>query len=242
MALGKRNYQSFYPALQRMFVQKDHATLRRKFSSVGMITVATGLGIAALILAMNRTAVELLAKPDFYAGTIATSWFAVAAITNPLSGFFQIPLLVAGKMGKSTLVGVIRLVLAVVLCLLAYQKFDLPGLAAVVALLPLVSAAYGCWRGAKECGFKVLEVAGPTLIWAGGAIVASVVGGWLISTMPSSSWVIVVSHKKVRLPGWSEGLVAGPLAIAAVLMFVHAVRSFRKSEPAPVSSPMVDLA
>jgi TRAP-type C4-dicarboxylate transport system permease small subunit len=88
----------------------------------------------------------------------------------------------------------------------------------------------------------VLEVAGPTLIWAGGAIVASVVGGWLISTMPSSSWVIMVSHKKVTLPGWSEGLVAGPLAIAAALMFVHAARSFRKSEPASAPSTVVDLA
>lgn len=242
MSLGKRNYQSFYPALQRMFVQKEYTTLRRKFSSVGMITVATGLGIAALILAMNRTAVELLAKPDFYAGTMATAWFAVAAITNPLSGFFQVPLLVAGKMGKSTLVGLLRLVLAVILCFFAYQKFDLPGLAAVVALLPLVSAAYGCWRGAKECGFKVLEVAGPTLIWAGGAITASVVGGWLISTMPASSWVIQVSHKNVTLPGWSEILVAGPLAAAAVLMFVHAVRSFRKGEPATVPTPMADPA
>jgi len=228
MALGKRNYQSFYPALQRMFVQKEHAMLRRKFSSVGMITVATGLGIAALILAMNRTAVELLAKPDFYAGTMATSWFAVAAITNPLSGFFQMPLLVAGKMGKSALVAFLRLSLGICLYLLAYRQFGLVGLAAVVALLPLVTTVYACWRGAKECGFGVREIAGPTLLWAGGSIVAITSGGWLISVMPPSTWMVTVLRKPVTMPGWSEAMVALPLAIAAVTLFARAARSFRK--------------
>lgn len=242
MGLGKRNYQSFYPALQRMFVQSDLVTLRRKFSSVGMITVATGLGLAALILAINRTAVEALAKPDFYAGTMATAWFAVAAVTGPLSGFFQIPLLVAGKMGKSVLVSSIRLVLAIVLCFFAYRMSGLTGLAAVVALLPLVSAAYGCWRGAKECGFSALEVAGPTLIWACGAILATAAGGWLISTLPASSWVIMVAHKQVTMPGWSEALVACPLAFAAIAMFAHAARSFRKPEPSAASASIVGAA
>jgi O-antigen/teichoic acid export membrane protein len=146
VSLGKRNYQSFYPALQKMFIQGERQKFFGKYADVGLLTVSTGLGISGIILCMNRTAVELLAKPEFYAGPVATAWFAVATITMPVCGLLQTPLLVAGKMGKSVIVAVSRAIIAVGLCILAFRQYGIAGLAAVMALLPLVMGTYAFFR------------------------------------------------------------------------------------------------
>jgi O-antigen/teichoic acid export membrane protein len=229
VSLGKRNYQSFYPALQRMFIQGEHEKFIRKYVDVGLLTVATGMGISGLILSMNRTAVELLAKPEFYAGPLATAWFAVATITMPVCGLMQTPLLVAGKMGKSVLVAVARAAVAVALCVVAFRLYGIAGMAAVMALLPLVMGIYAYHRGAKEVGCKASRLSGSIAVWTFAAVAGVVAGGFLIHLFPANpltSWVIF--GKSVSLPSWLELLVGGLISLAALALFFCSLNKLRR--------------
>ena len=225
--LGRRTYHSFYPALQRMFIQGDLVTFRDKYSKIGTISAATGLGIAGFVLCFNRMAVELLAKPGFYAGAVATTWFAVATITIPVGGFLQLPLLAAGKMGKSVLVAMIRLVVGLLLCIIAFFQFGIDGLAAVSALLPIFLGAYGFVRGARECGSKPWELSGRTVVWTVAAVFIVILGGYLNSVLPAGQLVIQVFSKDVALPGWSEITIGGIICLLASVLFAHSLRNLR---------------
>ena len=229
VSLGKRNYQSFYPALQRMFIQDEKEKFIAKFADVGLLTVATGLGISGIILGMNRTAVELLAKPEFYAGPIATAWFAVATITIPVCSLLQTPLLVAGKMGKSVLVAAIRAIIAVMLCIMAYQEFGIDGLAGVMAMLPLVLGAYAYIRGAREVGCAPSRLSGFVSIWTLASILAVMAGGVLIYLVPGQPlFVLQLASKTISLPSWSELLVGGSVSAAALVLFLHTLNKLHK--------------
>jgi O-antigen/teichoic acid export membrane protein len=230
MSLGQRNYQSFYPALQRMFIQGEREKFFSKYADVGLLTVATGLGISGIILCMNRTAVELLAKPEFYAGPVATAWFAVATITMPVCGLLQTPLLVAGKMGKSGIVAVSRAIVAVGLCILAFRQYGIAGLAAVMALLPLVMGAYAYFRGAKEVGCQPAELAGSIALWTFVSMTLVISGGILIHLVPATpllTWVIL--GKPVSIPSWLELIVGGLITTAALALFLRSLNRLRKT-------------
>jgi len=226
-SLGRRNYQSFYPALQRMFVQGELTSFRSKYVKVGLITVASSLGIAGFILCFNRTAVEVLASSEFYAGATATTWFAIATVTIPVSGFLQLPLFAAGKMGKSVLIALLQLILGLSLCMLSFRSFGINGLAAVIALLPLCMGAYGYFRGARECGFKPFKLSGNTVCWTFAAMILILVGGCLISIYTSPRIVIHAFAKSITLPGLSEILIGGGICLAAAALFIHALRNLR---------------
>jgi O-antigen/teichoic acid export membrane protein len=228
--LGKRNYQSFYPALQKMFIQGDREKFIAKYADVGLLTVASGLGISGIILCMNRTAVELLAKPEFYAGPVATAWFAVATITMPVCGLLHTPLLVAGKMGKSVIVAFARAIIAVGLCILAFLQYGIAGLAAVMALLPLVMGAYAYLRGAKEVGCKPTELAGSIALSTFVAITLVMSGGILIYLFPATpllTWVIF--DKPVSMPSWLELIVGGLISTAALALFLRSLNRLRRN-------------
>jgi O-antigen/teichoic acid export membrane protein len=230
VSLGKRNYQSFYPALQKMFIQGDREKFIAKYADVGLLTVASGLGISGIILCMNRTAVELLAKPEFYAGPVATAWFAVATITMPVCGLLQTPLLVAGKMGKSVIVAFARAIIAVGLCILAFLQYGIAGLAAVMALLPLVMGAYAYFRGAKEVGCKPAELAGSIALWTFVSMTLVISGGILIHLVPATpflTWVIL--GKPVSMPSWLELIVGGLILTAALALFLRSLNRLRKT-------------
>jgi O-antigen/teichoic acid export membrane protein len=235
VSLGKRNYQSFYPALQKMFIQGDREKFIAKYADVGLLTVATGLGISGIILSMNRTAVELLAKPEFYAGPVATAWFAVATITMPVCGLMQTPLLVSGKMGKSVLVASLRALVAIGLCVIAFQQFGLTGLAAVMGLLPLATGAYAYHRGARECRCKPARLAGSTVCWMLAAVLAVIIGGTLIHvTSAEPLFVLNLAQKTVSLPSWIELAVGGFISIAALALFVRSLDRLRKGSKSNV--------
>jgi O-antigen/teichoic acid export membrane protein len=230
VSLGKRNYQSFYPALQRMFIQGEREKFFSKYADVGLLTVATGLGISGIILCMNRTAVELLAKPEFYAGPVATAWFAVATITMPVCGLLQTPLLVAGKLGKSVVVAAVRAILAIGLCFLAFLQYGIAGLAAVMALLPLVMGTYAYFRGAKEVGYKPAELAGSIALWTFVSMTLVISGGILIHLVPATpflTWVIL--GKPVSMPSWLELIVGGLILTAALALFLRSLNRLRKT-------------
>jgi O-antigen/teichoic acid export membrane protein len=227
-SLGKRNYHSFYPALQRIFIEGNHAAFRAKFSSVGILTVATGLGIAGFILCFNRTAVEMLAKPEFYAGPLATTWFAVATITIPISGFLQLPLLAAGKMGKSVLASIFQLALGFVTAYFAFERFGIEGLAATAALLPLCMGAYGYFRGAKECGANASELSGKTVLWGIAAVFIVISSGSIITIFDQPQQSIDVYGKSVSVPGMLQIAVGGGICLAASALFVWSLYRIKK--------------
>lgn len=229
VSLGKRNYQSFYPALQRMFVQGDKEKFIRKYKDIGLLTISTGLGLSGVILSMNRTGVELLAKPEFYAGPITTAWFAVAAITMPVCGLMYLPLQAAGNLGKSALVAVFRVVLAALLFVLAYRWSGIDGLAGVMALLPMILGFYCYFRGAKEFGCKPSRLSGSVSIWMFVSIIAIMSGGMIIHLFPAEpimSWVIL--GKTVSAPSWLELLVGGTISFAAFILFLLSLNRLRK--------------
>ena len=230
VSLGKRNYQSFYPALQKMFIQGDREKFIAKYADVGLLTVASGLGISGIILCMNRTAVELLAKPEFYAGPVATAWFAVATITMPVCGLLQTPLLVAGKMGKSVIVAFARAMIAVGLCILAFLQYGIAGLAAVMALLPLVMGAYAYFRGAKEVGCKPSALAGSIALWTFVAMTLVISGGILIHLFPATPLLTWVAFDKpVSMPSWLELIVGGLISTAALALFLRSLNRLRRN-------------
>jgi O-antigen/teichoic acid export membrane protein len=229
VSIGKRNYQSFYPALQRMFIQGEREKFLAKYHDVGLLTVASGLGVAGIVLCMNRTVVEVLAKPEFYAGPVASAWFAVAAITMPVSGLMQTPLLVAAQMGKSVLVALARAIAAISLCVLAYRNFGINGLAAVMALIPLVPAIYASLRGARECGFTARRLAGPTSLWTMASILLVICGGVLLHWYPADPLLVLnLSKKSASLPSWTEFTVGGGISLAALALFAIALNRLRK--------------
>jgi O-antigen/teichoic acid export membrane protein len=245
VSLGKRNYQSFYPTLQRMYIQGEKEIFIRKYANVGLLTVATGLGISGIILCMNRTAVELLAKPEFYAGPVATAWFAVATITMPVCGLLQVPLLVAGQMGKSLLVALLRAVIAVGLCILAFRQFGVTGLAAVMALLPLVLGAYAYLRGAQECGCAPSKLSGSMIIWMLAGMLMVMTGGTLLHLITAEPlFILQIAQKSISLPSWTELLVGGLTSLAALVLFVISLNRLRKggSAKATQSQALPSLA
>jgi O-antigen/teichoic acid export membrane protein len=236
VSLGKRNYQSFYPALQRMFIQGHREKFIEKYSGVGLLTVATSLGISGIILGMNRTAVELLAKPEFYAGPVATAWFAVATITIPISGLMQTPLLVAGELGKSVLFAVLRAIIAVFLCALAFREYGTAGLAAVMALLPLVLGAYAYFRGAREFDCAPRKLSGFISLWTLGGILVVMAGGTLLHLFPAEPLLVIkLPHKSVSLPSWLELLVGGGISLSALVLFAYSLNRLRKGGGAKVA-------
>lgn len=246
VSIGKRNYQSFFPALQRMFIRGEREMFLAKYNHVGLLTVASGLGVAGIVLCMNRTVVEVLAKPEFYAGPVASAWFAVSAITMPVSGLMQTPLIVAGNLGKSLLIAILRAIAATALCILAYRRLGIDGLAAVMALLPLVTAAYASVRGASECGFTIRRLAGPTSLWTFASIMLVICGGVLLQIFPADPLLVLnLSKKSASLPSWTECAVGGGISLAALALFAISLNRLRKggrvAEPQYPNPTVADL-
>jgi hypothetical protein len=148
----------------------------------------------------------------------------------PVCGLFQTPLLVAGKMGKSVIVAVSRAIIAVGLCILAFLQYGIAGLAAVMALLPLVMGTYAYFRGAKEVGCQPAELAGSIALWTFVAMILVISGGVIIHLVPATpllTWVIV--GKPVSLPSWLELIVGGLISTAALALFLRSLNRLRRN-------------
>jgi O-antigen/teichoic acid export membrane protein len=164
-ALASRSAQSFYPNLQRLYVAGDFSRFRGKYQEINQLCIWFSLIAAGVVLAGNRTLVCWLAKEDFFAGIWTNMWFACALLTTPfISGIGDL-LQYAGKMGKSGIYSLLEIPLGAVLCWVGYHWFNLPGLAAAFAILPLLlRAPYYLIAGPSYCGFKSWDLCGRAVL------------------------------------------------------------------------------
>jgi O-antigen/teichoic acid export membrane protein len=217
-SLVRRTYHAFYPQMLRLHVDGNKEAFRQKHDIVGRLMLAIGLAAASAVLLFNRTIVELLAGADFYAGGMATAWMALGILVTPLSGLFESLVQFSGSMGKSSLVALTKLATGVVGAWLAYRGFGISGVAAVFALLPLIYATYGYFRGALRCGYQPGELSARVARMAlmTGALFISV--GWLASQSDSSPTHWNVLNRQLAIPDpTTAAAVAALIALASCI-------------------------
>ena len=215
-SLVRRTYHAFYPQMLRLHVDEKKEEFRRKHDIIGRLMLAIGLASASGVLLLNRTIVELLAGADFYAGGMATAWMALGVIVTPLCGLFESLVQFSGHMGKSSVVVVVKLVAGVGAAWAAYQGFGITGIAAVFALLPLIYATYGYFRGARRCGYQPGELSARVArmaVTVGGLFLLV---GWIASRASTAPAHVTLAGRQLALPDpATAAAVAGLLAIAA---------------------------
>jgi O-antigen/teichoic acid export membrane protein len=228
-SLVRRTYHAFYPQILRLHVTHQKEEFKRKHRLVGHLMMALALFAAGLVLWLNRTIVVLLAGPDFYAGDMATTWFALAIIITPLSGLFESLLQFSGSMGKSALIGLLKLLLGSAAAYVAYGHFGVAGVAAVFALLPLVYGAYGYFRGARGCGFEPGELSSSVVVH--GAMVAGLVliAGWGMSGVPDPIWQVPIGKRTLAMSGLWHTLIAGTVCSIGAVLGLRTLLALRRA-------------
>jgi len=228
-SLVRRTYHAFYPQILRLHVSGRKAEFKRKHQLVGHLMIALGLFAAGGILGTNQLIVSLLAGPKFYAGDVATTWFALAIIITPLSGLFESLLQFSGSMGKSALVGLLKLVIGAAAAFVCYDRFGIPGVAAVFAVLPLVYGSYGYFRGAKGCGFQPGELSSSVVVWGTAVVGLVLVAGWGMSQVPEPTWQIAVGKRTLFMPGLWHTLIAGSVCTIGAALGLRTLLALRRA-------------
>lgn len=203
--LVKKTSQAFYPALQRFYVDGERERFRAKFGEVSVLVVSMSFVVAGAVIAGNRSVISWLANPDYFAGSMANIWFGLAAVTTPFSRNMMSLLNCSGSMGKSAVVAVARLGVGGGLGWLGYHICGLAGLAAVFALLPMMTIGlYSMIRGAKNCGFRVWEICGRGLRHMLGACLLTVGAGWWVGAGAVERGEIELFGRVTVIPGIRE--------------------------------------
>jgi hypothetical protein len=103
-------------------------------------------------------------------------------------------------MGRSSLVALTKLAAGVLAGWGAYLVFGLSGIAAVFALLPLIYATYGYFRGAQRCGYKPGELSTRVIRMATMVGSLFLFVGWIASRSRVSPFRWVVFDRSLSLP------------------------------------------
>lgn len=225
MGLVRRTTHSFYPGLQKLYITGNKERFQAKFQRVGILTLSIGLIAAGGVIACNRTLVELLAGPDFYAGPMPSAWFAVSVISVPLYGLFVNLRQISGNMGRTALVAFIKLTMATAVAIPSFTHFGLTGLAAVFALTPLIDVIYGYIKGAQGCGFQPKLLSGRILITSIVMMTGILTVGMLVATNPGFGLPVTLSARNFHLPSAME-LGAG--SMLSLVGFISTIAQLRK--------------
>jgi len=232
--LTQRTTMAFYPALQGHYVGERREHFVRQFREVQGLTLSLGLLAAALILAGNRTIISWLAAPEFFVGTHANLWFAVAALVLPYGRTFTHLLQYSGDMGKSALVSVLPVLAGPAFGWQAYQAYGLAGLAAIFAIIPsLILGLYSATRGARNCGYTTGHLCGHGISLLAALLpVLLIAGAWSMGCEPQQQQIILLG-RITQLPTTREwisgGLLAG-LAITLILRKLQKIHTIARSE------------
>jgi O-antigen/teichoic acid export membrane protein len=228
-SLVRRTLHSFYPSLQKLYVTGERDRFRAKFQSVGILTLAIGLIAAGGVIACNRTLVELLAGPDYFAGSQPTAWFAVGVISVPLYALFVCLRQISGSMGKTALVAFTKLGIASALAFPLYKQFGLTGLAAVFALTPLIDVIYGYFKGSKGCGFSPKLLSGRIIIAAIAMMTGVLALGLLVPPDSKGGIPFAISTRTIYLPNSTELGVGCFLSFIGIILALRHLRALRDS-------------
>lgn|GEM_PF-3519035 len=107
-----------------------------------------------MLLALNKSAITLLAGATFYPGDYVNIWFSVSLITIPLTGLFVILVLISGDMRKIAWIYLLKLGIALPGGYLSWELAGMTGITAFFTLIPLIGGFYGYWHGGRECGTR----------------------------------------------------------------------------------------
>lgn len=198
--LVSRTYQSFTPTLLRLHVTGNSEKFARMHLAIGRVTLAIAVCGAACVLIINSMVVELLAGKAFWAGTMVNTWFAVALIITPLAGLFQTLLPISGSMGKAAPVAIIKLLLGGSLATVLWPFFDLSGLAAVFALLPIIDLWYSYNRGTRALGYAKNGLSSQLLVLGLIAILLTILAGFFTPGISTYGFSASLFGRLVHLP------------------------------------------
>lgn len=217
-SLSRRTAHAFFPGLINLHVAgKDSEFLAKHQRSVAFTTAIALLG-AALVLLCNRSVVVLFAGPDFYAGDAATAWFALLVMTGPIAANYHCLLQISGNMGKSIPISFVNLLGALVAAIAAYHVFNMPGLAAVFAVQPLLYGIYGLIRGSRNCNYGVKAFLNRTLAMACIAMLAVLLLGALVDSSKSLIGTLPIHLKMLVSPSLSQCLAFAVLAVGSIMI------------------------
>lgn len=210
-----RTSLSFYPGLQRMFIDGNRAAFLLKYRRTADLTLAVGLMGGAAVITFNRSLIELFATPAFFAGHWANAWFALGMITGPLTATLVHLLQYSGSMGKIAWLSILQVLLCVCLGGPAWDRAGMAGIAALVVLVPMVTIApYALVRGARGCGFDPAGLLGPVLLRAAAMAVSILACGWVLEGQSGATRSLNGFGRSWPLPGNAE-LACGTLLVVA---------------------------
>jgi O-antigen/teichoic acid export membrane protein len=227
VGLVRRTYHAFYPQMMRLHVSGQQEAFKRKHGLVGSLMTGVGLIAAGGILIFNRTIVEFLAGPDFFAGMETTTWFALTALMVPICALFESLLQFSGSMGKSPLLAILKLVAGGFGAYFGYLHFGMPGLAAVFALVPLINATYGYFRGGTGCGFQPGSLSLSVVGLASAAALLILLAGYLIPHYGGPGYAFQFHARSVSLPSIGQILIGGAVGLAGALLAARALAKIK---------------
>ena len=167
--LGMRFFHSFYPKMQVLHVSGEKQKFIRFYRLASCLTMmALGLGLFVSIF-MNAHVVEWLSNQQFYAGNTATFWFSIGFVTLAISELAGTLFVLAGKGRHTSMVLILELTLTVFAAFICAQHFGLVGVAATLALAPLmVRVPYYIFAGPPSCLCSPKELFYPATVTAMG--------------------------------------------------------------------------
>ena len=169
--LALRSYHAFFPKLQNLFVTAQRERFLQYYRVATVLSLwMTGLGLV-LALLVNRYAVALLSRPDYYAGDWTTFWFALGFIVMALGDHLGTLFIIAGKAKLVSLALLLEVALMFVFSSLLCPRFGTAGVAAALAVTPLlVRIPYFSLVGPRTCSFRLGELYGTAAMGVAAAV------------------------------------------------------------------------
>lgn len=216
--LIEQTVRSFYPGLQRLFINSEAAQFKQRHHQVCMITISLAVVGASAMLIINQPVVQLLAGDTYYAGSVANTWFAISLITTALSTLYRIMLPISGNMGKMAAVSIIKIPVAVVISILYWPHTGINGMAAIFALMPLIDGIYAAYRGSINCGYRPMEMLLTPAIFSLVFVVLTWCTGSCLDHLPTSEHELQIGSKMITVPNAYQ--ILPPIGLAFVGSFL----------------------
>lgn len=216
--LVEQTVRSFYPGLQRLFINDEKEQFRQRHQQVCIITISLAIIGAAAVLILNEPVVQLLAGDRYYVGSAANTWLAASLITSALSTLYRILLPISGDMGKAAIIATIKIPIAIILSIICWQYAGITGVAAAFAIIPLIDGIYAAYRGSINCGYKPFKMHCVPASIGMSAIILTWLGGFWVNNIQTEGPEITIGSRQITMPSPQEILPAAVLATAGSLI------------------------
>ena len=212
--------RAFYPGLQKLYINKETSQFRARHNSIVVICLGMATAGAALSLLANSAIVQLLAGKEYYAGKTANIWFSASIITITFSNLFRILLPISGNMGKASLIAILKLLIAVIASKIAWNQAGISGIAATLAILPLLDGLYSYYRGTQNCGYlkhQISSIAIPMTLFA---LLLIYLAGAQLQRPEECDYLITLNENEIYVSGFYKSWIAfATFTISTILTF-----------------------